>query len=152
MLVLCFSIIRCQKESSTSPNDNVLNELPIDKYYRSEIFNVKNMSLYGSWQPISSSGGLTGTGYKLDFDYMIIKPYGIFGLVRHDSLVAYGGINIISQTDTQLTVDFVSDVDPEKAGINLVQETEKNIVLHNDTLDLNAYCCDRYNTRLKRLK
>jgi len=150
--LLLFTCTECDKESSAVNPQGLLDSVPANQYYSSEILNTKNLALYGTWKPVKTSGGIGGTGYKIDFDYLIIKPYGVFGLVRADSLATYGSIAIFKQTDTEFSIDFVSDTDPEKVGIQMVTDTEKYIQIHNDTLELVAFCCDRFNTQLVKVK
>jgi hypothetical protein len=104
---------------------------------------------YGKWRVIGTSGGYTGEGYEKDFDYLILKEKGIFGILRNDSLIAYGKLVL-----TQIQGSIVCKFNPEKsANIELCVDPEKEIkVFNNDTLYLFGPCCDRFNIHLVRVK
>ena len=129
-----------------------LDSIASQKYYPSEIFNETHIAVNGIWKVIGTSGGIAGSGYKSDFNYLIIKPNGIFGIVRNDSLITTGKILIKNQSDSELYVDFVPEIDPDQVRIQMIYDSEKYIELRTDTLNLNAPCCDRFNTHLKRVK
>ena len=139
-------IISCRKENDTVKN---FGSLPTDAYYPSEILDPQYTSAYGSWKVYGTSGGFGGWGYTQDFDKLLMKPNGIFGIVRNDSLLTYGKIVIKSQTAQELFVEFIPETQVQ--GIGLLGDNEKYIQINNDTLQLTAPCCDRFNTHLKRL-
>ncbi|MDP4228352.1 MAG: hypothetical protein Q8910_18525, partial [Bacteroidota bacterium] len=105
--------------------------------------------IYGDWRVTGTSGGFTGMGYRKDFDYLVLKPNGIFGIIRNDSLIAFGKM-IVSQDNNGLLCRF----SPEKpAQIELLSDPEKYLnIVSMDSLNLYAPCCDRFNTHLIRVK
>ncbi len=153
LIAIMFSTFtQCQKENSEMNYLNLLDSLSPSKYYSTPILNDKNTSLNGTWKVIGTSGGIAGTGYTPDFNYLVIKNNGIFGIIRNGSLITTGKISILNQTEEELRVEFISETDPAIVRSEIVQDPEKFIVIHNDTLDLIAPCCDRFNTQLKRVK
>lgn len=150
--ILFSTAAQCQKESSEMNYQHLMDSLSPDKYYPTQILNEKNKALYGTWKVIGTSGGIAGTGYTPDFNYLVLRNNGIFGIIRHDSLVTTGKISILNQTEDELRVEFVPETDPSIVKCEIVWDPEKFLVIHNDTLDINAPCCDRFNTRLKRVK
>ncbi len=130
----------------------MMDTISAQKYYPNEVLSEKYLKLYGIWKVTGTSGGFTGMGYKADFDYLLMKPCGIFGIIRNDSLVATGKILIIDQSDKNLRIDFVSEKDHGKLRIEMLQDSEKNVEIDGDSLSLNAPCCDRFNTHLTKLK
>ena len=118
-----------------------------NQYYSSEILNPKYLGLYGTWKVTGTSGGFAGQGYTPNFSHLVIKPYGIFGVVRNDSLISTGKITLKTQTDTELFIDFISSSGPGNPLWNSLY-----IKLHNDTLDLISPCCDMFNTQFRKVK
>lgn len=152
IVTLLFMFVKCERDNFNVNYQGMLDSLSASKYYTAEILGTKNMQLYGTWKVVGTSGGIAGSGYTPDFDYLVIKAYGVFGLIRNDSLITSGKIAVINQTDTELSVDFISETDPVKVGANIVLDPEKYIIIQADTLDLNSPCCDRFNTRLIKVR
>ena len=128
---------------------NALNSFQETKYYSSEIMPESYNNAYGTWKVENTSGGFSGVGYKKDFDYLLLKKNGIFGVLRNDSLIAYGKM-IVSQDKVGLLCKFDSE---KSANIELCYDSEKYIqLINNDSLVLYAPCCDRYNIHFKLQK
>ena len=79
----------CKKEEFKS---TYLDSLSSDKYFNNEVLTGDSQNLYGLWKAYSVFGGWSGYS-KPDFDYMEIKPYGIYGIIKNDSLLEYGKIS-----------------------------------------------------------
>ena len=77
----------CDKE--TIETTSALSEIEATTYFDSEIFSPTDLKIYGKWKLFDISGGLHGSGYDLNFDYLEIKEYGIYVFVRNDSLLDY---------------------------------------------------------------
>lgn len=139
----------CEKDPIENPT--TLQKLETTKYFNSEIFAGPDLKIYGKWKLFGISGGFSGSGYELNFDYLEIKEYGIYGFVRNDILLEYGKISPALQTanDLRLKVDFGKDYKSD----SFFTDREKYIEFSgNDTLHLNSPCCDRYNYYFKRVK
>lgn len=148
IFTLFIGVVSCKKESNKSDYSS-FDDIPFDKYYSTEILNSSHTSKYGSWIVYSTSGGFSGQGYTSDFDKLLLKPNGIFGIIRNDSLITYGKIVIKNQTGQELFVDFVSE--DGNTEFEILNDNEKYLSLRsNDSLDLVAPCCDRFSTHLKR--
>jgi len=152
IILSLFAFTSCQKDIIGKNYSTLLDSISSQKYYSTEILSDSHVGINGTWKVIGTSGGIAGTAYIPDFNYLIIKPNGIFGVVRDDSLITTGRILIKSQTDSELMVDLISEVSPLKVAIQIIQDPEKFIELHNDTLNLIAPCCDRFSTHFKRVK
>lgn len=124
------------------------------KYYSSDIIPPGYQSVYGVWKIYQTSGGLAGQGYTPDFDFLVIKPYGIFGIIKNDSVIAYGKLTRLTDNTMSPVLRLYCSFDFDKtAKIELAADPEKYFFLTgSDTLDLMAPCCDRFNTRLVRQK
>lgn len=145
VLNLCF--LSCEKKS-----DNLvlkLDDFAKDKYYKSEIFTNQYQSIYGKWKLNGVSGGFSGGGHELNFDFLEIKEFGIYGFIRNDSLIEYGKIVIDEPTNNYLKIVFDFDDNTEQ----LMWDAVKIVRLYGiDTLFLNSPCCDRYNYHFSREK
>lgn len=143
--------VACKKNSTGAYEPARYENLAADTYYPNDILNAQHTGVYGKWKVYATSGGLAGNGYTADFEYLLLKPNGIFGILRHDSLMAFGKIAVNNQTATQLYVDFEADAQSYAPAIQILQDPEKYMELNSDSLHLNAPCCDRFNTHLKRM-
>jgi hypothetical protein len=147
VFMLISMLSSCNKDTieTTSP----LQDSETTKYFDSEIFVDSYLNIYGKWKLFDISGGLSGDGYDLNFDYLEIKGYGIYGFVRNDSLLEYGKISPAPQTANDLTLMVVFEKDENSD--TFFTDREKYVVFDgNDTLNLNSPCCDRYNYHFKR--
>lgn len=132
-----------------------LDAIPETKYYSSDIIPEQQSNIYGVWKVVRTSGGFAGNGYTKDFDYLILKKNGIFGIVRNDSLLTSGKLTLLPDlTMSPVNKGIHCKIESEKTvRIELCGDSEKYIRLVNkDSLDLIAPCCDRYNTHLIRKK
>jgi hypothetical protein len=143
------SLIIILLASCTKDGYQAIEEIQTKEYYSSDIIPDSLQTLYGSWTLFASSGGFTGGGNGKEFDYLVFKRNGIFGVVKDGTLIAYGKITLTQKTHTT-EINFI----PTKSSdIDLCADPVKNIYLiSNDTLNLNGPCCDRYNLHLKRKK
>jgi hypothetical protein len=152
LIVLFISFISCRKDDPVIYFNKDFDTLSVHKFYNAEIFSTKYDPIYGKWKVIGTSGGFWGRGYTSDFDMLILKPVGIFGITRNDSLIFYGKILIKSQTESHLLIEFMPEDFYDIPVIELMADPEKYISIRHDTLNLYSPCCDRFNTHLKRLK
>ncbi|SHG08533.1 hypothetical protein SAMN05444274_1442 [Mariniphaga anaerophila] len=147
--ILLSGLNSCDKDTYETPT--TLQNLEKTNYFDSEIFAEPDLKIYGTWKLFAVSGGFSGTGHDLNFEYLEIKKYGIYGFVNNYSLLEYGKISPALQTanDIRLKVDFEKD---EKSD-SFFTDTEKYVeFMGSDTLNLNSPCCDRYNYHFKRVK
>lgn len=138
-------------EDDNMETKSALSGIEAETYFDSEIFSTNNLKIYGKWKLFKISGGFHGGGYDMNFDYLEIKEYGIYGFVRNDSLLEYGKIAPALQMANEigLRVDMVEDVNSKTFLTDKVKYVE---FYGNDTLNLLAPCCDRYNYHFSRVK
>ena len=152
LIIACTSLLwlcgSCEQDNSKRAS--ALSDMDKTSYYASEIFVERHQSIYGKWKLYAVSGGFTGNGHDLNFDFLEVKPYGIYGFIRNDSLLEYGKI-IPKNQDLKinmLDVEFIKDEYPEA----FFDDPFKLIYFEgNDKLHLNSPCCDRYNYHFKRI-
>jgi hypothetical protein len=129
-----------------------LDGIQSTKYYQTDVIPPAYQSIYGIWRFSKTSGGFINGVIKPDFDYLLLKPNAIFGIIRNDSLIAYGKLTLLPDNPliyiNSLLCKFEFD---QNAKIELNGDSEKYISLvNNDSLDLNAPCCDRINAHFIR--
>lgn len=118
-----------------------LHEIETDRYYGEEIFDLNNLRIYGTWKLYAVSGGIHGGGHELNFDYLEVKKYGIYGYIKDDNILEYGRILIDEQTDESLLVRL----QPDAQSGQFMTDNEKYVQFYgNDTLYLASPCCDRF--------
>jgi len=149
--ILFLGLLGCEKESNVRFH---LDSIDSHKYYSNEIIPTDYQKIYGKWRLYKVSGGFHGTGHEPDYDYLEIKNFGIYGLVRNDTLFEYGKIELDTfdnNTNDFLQVRFIPDY---YNGLNpYMYPPEKYIDLKGtDSLDLISPCCDMYNYHYKRIK
>lgn len=154
--ILIFSVFAaafasCKKMSVPVYDPAYFKSLPAKLYSASDKLANQHPSVYGRWEVYATSGGFTGAGYPADFEYLLLKPNGIFGIIRNDSLVSFGKISVNELTATEVSVSFVPDKKAHSQAIQILLDPQKYIRLTDkDSLHLEAPCCDRFNTHLKR--
>lgn len=132
----------CTKDQLGNPQNETFQQLDPKLYFQEDPFESR-MEIYGRWKFITSYGGFMGNGYPLDFDYLLLKPNGLFGIQRNDSLISYGYLDKKTDTPGKLIVNFKSH-DGDWKYINLLGSDEKTIELTGDSLLLRSPCCDMY--------
>ena len=153
-LIFIFSVLinvfnSCDK--NTIDTFSLLKEFETTKYFDSEIFAQTDLKIYGKWKVFDISGGIHGSGYGLNFDYLEIKEYGIYGFVRNDSLLEYGKIAPALQTANEIRLKV--DLEKDENSNSFFADREKYVEFYgNDTLHLNSPCCDRFDYHFKRIK
>jgi hypothetical protein len=151
IIILAISVFAasCKTENISL---KLLDEISQTKYYSSDIILEKFQPIYGVWKVTGTSGGFAGTGYPKDFDYLILKRNGIFGIVRNDSLINFGKLTLLTDNTMKPVLTLFCRFDFEKdTKLELNGDSEKYFELAgNDTLNLIAPCCDRYNIHLVR--
>lgn len=127
----------------------IIDSLNCNRYYSTEVFNTQNLLIYGKWILTGISGGLHGSGYEADFDYFEVKSIGIYGLIRNDSILEFGKIEIDEQTNENLLINLIPDTNSDI----FLFDSEKYVYFSNiDSLELRAPCCDRFNYHFIRNK
>lgn len=150
IIIVCFSIhIFSQNNDRDNRPSRKLYEFSKSYYFNTDFMPAEFKICYGNWKALSTSGGFDGNGFALDFDHLVLKPNNIFGIIKNDTLIAYGKMVLVKKENT-LNCKFIFD---GKGKIELAHDYEKFFKLtHPDTLELVAPCCDRYNIKLVREK
>ncbi len=151
LIIVSLIVTACRTEIvSLKP----LADIQSTKYYSADIIPTQFQSVYGVWKVTGTSGGFSGSGYAKDFDYLLLKPNGIFGIMKNDSLIGYGKLTLLNGNPLIYINSLQCSFDFEKpADIQLNYDNEKNFNLKGkDTLNLDSPCCDRYDTQLIRQK
>jgi hypothetical protein len=109
IILLFFS---CSKESDKI-STTLLDSIPTDKYYKSEIFSEVNLKLYGQLKflNIYDYAGIAGGPGKEDptYDVLEIKKYGIYGKIKNNRLIESGKIEIVKQDSIYFEINFRPD-------------------------------------------
>ena len=149
ILFLAGLFTACDKETIEIPH--VLDEVESTRYFDTEIFSEQNLKIYGTWKIFDISGGFHGSGYDINFDYLVIKKVGIYGFVKNDNLLEFGKIvpALWNPNDLRLKVDFEKD---EQSGTFFTDRVKYVHYTGNDTLHLSSPCCDRFNYHFERVK
>ncbi len=151
---ILFTSVSCKKDNLGQGLLDLLDNIPADKYYATDPLQDDAGQLYGVWEVTGTSGGITGGGYTQDFDYLLVKPNAIFGIVRNDSLLATGKVELQDSTATEPLVHFLADdTEGNTPPIQLLQDYEKFLIFQSsDSLHLFSPCCDRFDTHLKKIE
>lgn len=147
LILFAAGMASCDKEKAQI--DSYLNHIPQQKYYNKEILKGGYNDLYGAWRLYDVSGGFTGTGHDLHFDWLEIKSYGIYGIVRNDTLLSHGRIVVEAEHPDHLQLGFFrnDEVDEPLLAPAMGMDTRLE---GRDTLHLSAPCCDQYNYHFVR--
>jgi len=85
IITLLFILCSCSKEENVT---SYLDSFATNKYFEQEVFSSSYLEFYGLWKALGSWGGWSGYS-EPTFDYLEIKPFGIYGIVKNDILVEY---------------------------------------------------------------
>jgi hypothetical protein len=111
-IMILFLFFSCKKESLKTPA-LLIDTISNNKYYQTEIFNNSNLRLYGQWHFLyiyNDAGIIQGPGKtNPTYDYLEIKKYGIYGLVKNNKLFQTGVIEIIEQDNSQFEIKLKPD-------------------------------------------
>lgn len=145
-IVLVVNILSCGNKGPEPVSE--WDSIQPNKYYDTDI--LDSIPIYGKWEVISTSGGKMGDGYDKDFDYLLVKPNAIFGILRNDSLLTTGKIVIPPNTSQIPLISF--DAEKTTDILLLLSNINYRVEFKSDTLNLFAGCCDNFNTHFKKVK
>jgi hypothetical protein len=147
-LISIFCLAGCEKESVVF----YLDAIDKNKYYREEIIHLEQQNFYGNWRLFGISGGYFGWSDELDFDFLEVKPIGIYGLIRGDSIFEYGRIEL-DTFDANNSHILQIKIHPEKnSHYFFPPECQFSISIHADSLDMYPPYPDSYYYYFKRIK
>lgn len=148
MIALSFSCSKKKKDEITTPK-TAFEAIPVNQYYSSDPIPDSLKSIYGKWKFLDYFGSIAGTSEKGDFDFLLLKNNGIYGITRNDSLISNGKLDIRNSNGV-VAIDFIpskSSLKPYLSGF-LKSPTFKT----SDTLFLSDPCCDLYSYRFARVR
>jgi hypothetical protein len=130
-----FSILLISSCSKDEDKTTYLNSLSSDKYFEEEVLTSGSDELYGLWKASSIYGW---SGYsEPDFDYLEIKPFGIYGLIRNDSLFEYGKISQHTFSTYQYPEGYQIKLEPDyKVGLYYYFGGNRFFYIRNDSLSI----------------
>ena len=108
--LICFlSLFSCRKEQELKEQEqSALSLLETTKYYNDEIFTEGNLILYGQWRFLyiyDDAGYIAGPGkIDPDYDYLVIKKYGIYGKIKANKVIESGKIEVVKQNATMFEI------------------------------------------------
>lgn len=144
VMISFFAFTKCNKEEN---QNNYLNGVPQDKYYDAEIFSEQT-AIYGLWQLIRMHGGIAGQDIEPTYNFLQLKPHGIYGIVDNENLTEYGKVLIIEDNDGNL------DISLQAEGSNENQHYKNFLVLQPtiDSLELHSHDFDGISHFFKRVQ
>jgi len=151
LILLCLlAFLGCKEDENPG---FIMDLIQSNRYYNQEVIPVAYQNMYGQWRLYDISGGLTASGKETDFDYLELKPFGIYGMVRDDILFEYGSVEkyTFDSTSTEglqvrMLAEFPSGLEPY-----FFSSWTKYVFLRGtDSLDLVSPCCDMYNYHFVR--
>ena len=147
-LISIFGLSGCEKESVVFYLDSIDENI----YYSEEIIPKEHQNFYGKWRLWGISGGFMGYGYELDFDFLEIKPIGIYGLIRGDSIFEYGRIELDTFNVNNSHLLQIK-IHPENNGHYFFPpESQFTISIYADSLHMYPPYPDSYDFHFKRIK
>jgi len=148
VLILLLIFVSCD-EGVELPDLNIAKT----KYYNSEIIPAKYSAFYGQWKLTSVSGGFSGQGFAPNFDFLEIRSFGVYGIMRHDTIAEYGKIEVdtFDIKSNLLQVKFIPD--SSQASSLLATFSNRYVELEKgNKLNLLSGCCDAFDHHFERVK
>ncbi len=141
LLFISLGLLGCREEKIRL----FLDSVETGAFYSEEIIPENYMGIYGQWKLQSIGGGFAGTGFEPNHDFLEIKRFGIYGVLRNDSLIEYGKVQL-DTFDTQATHLLQVKLIPESSVESIYSPPEKYIDLKGPgEMELRSPCCDFYN-------
>jgi hypothetical protein len=145
-IVLLSLLPSCEKQEDKIL---ILDHVSKTQYYQDEIFNDTNQVIYGKWQFLEFSGGIGGDTYGPTYDYLEVVKFGIYGIIKHNSIKEIGKLIITKQDATETRITFFPD--PQYRTDTEIIQREIRFQGH-DTLRLWDGMADGYFYLYKRVK
>jgi len=131
-------------------NRSALDNLKMTSYFDTEVFAESDLTIYGKWKLYAISGGFAGIWDEVeDNDYLVIKKYGIYGYFHNNQLVEYGKVSPVAPNENEPGLRIIFEKD-ENSGSYLNERDVTAEFSDDNTLNLFAPCCDRFNTHYHR--
>lgn len=113
-LICLLSLFSCRKEQEQKEQEqsasSLLDAIETTKYYNDEIFTEGNLILYGQWRFLyiyDDAGIIVGPGkIDPDYDYLVIKKYGIYGKIKANKVIESGKIEVVKQNATLFEINL----------------------------------------------
>ena len=112
--------------------------------------NVVVNGLEGTWNILTTSGGIHGGGTTPIFDQIKFDSDSNFELLDMGAVLVKGHLEEIDHQHFELYVRLVPDEILTNESIGLLLDNEKAIILDGNELSLNSDCCDRFNYHFER--
>ena len=106
-------------------------------------------AMIDTWVAVSSSGGLSGSGYDVESLELSIDDNHDFVLEKGGQQIASGSIELISETDMEIIVEFTGTKENQSDWVDLVDDGYKYLSYEDDKMHLVGPCCDRFNILLE---
>jgi hypothetical protein len=110
--LILLSLMSCNKAAIDTSTVSI-DSIPETHYYDKEILLANNLKIYGAWTFLniySDAGIIAGPGkISPTYDYLLIKKFGIYGMIKDNKIIESGRIQIIKQADNQLEIQLNSD-------------------------------------------
>lgn len=154
--LVVIGLISCQKDEDKDKDENEIIEaknlwggISETEYYENEILDNNNIDLYGKWKMEKTDGGLSGMGYEIDFELLEFRKYGLYGIIRNDSLIEYGKIEVKEQSEEKLWVLLHRN----ENSVYIFPEYEIYLELpKEDSLNILSASIDGYNHYFSRIE
>jgi hypothetical protein len=124
-LILSMSLIisSCKNSKEVEVFDpmSALDFIPENIYYENDIFQNENNGIYGVWESIYNvQNGINGPiTLSSDFDYLIVKPNAIFGIIKNEELIATGKLTLVNNQNNDL-FGFVCECDINEVNVKIL--------------------------------
>jgi len=145
IFILC-STVACEKRG-----DKILISDLVSKtqYYDNEIFTDENQKIYGKWKFLYKFGGIRGSKYEPEYDYLEVIRFGIYGKITDNEVKEYGQLLVPKQDENEIRIDFFPDA-KYRTDYFLFQRVVR--FKGTDTLILWDGLIDGYEDYYKRIK
>lgn len=121
VMMLIFSCKDEEQEDEVFDPNLVLDSISENKYYENDIFQNEHSEIYGVWRNVSrTQEGINGpVSLSIDFDFLVIKPNAIFGIIRNEELITSGKIELVDD-ENNILVNFICESDKSEINIQML--------------------------------
>ena len=94
LVLLSLCLFTCNDEKLDPNRLALLDHVAEGTYTDTDALAAELPGINGVWRVTGTGGGFTGAGYEQDFDYLLLKPNQVYGIVRDDQLIDFGQVEV----------------------------------------------------------
>ncbi len=142
-LLIIVASISCDDKKIDSRS--YLNNIDQHHYYNNEVIPPAYEKIYGTWRLDRIEGGIAGQGRPVDFNYLEVKRYGIYAVIKDNKILELGRIKVDTFDMSRADI-FQVLFEPEQLERQYATFPPNTGYIHfvDDKMYIGPPCCDTF--------